>query len=870
MDRLELCEIVNHLASNCGEFLKVYEKHPIFKASSYQAPNDDDKRGPMRRALALSVLYDSVYERFVSVTHDEELTGRHGVHDDNKMLGKVEFFRELRIEADKFGGGKERACTFDAMHSLVQCLESTCLASVEGLLTVGEQATLKAMKTTYPHKRASLVGVIARAAALRYHEPSPKGWASEPAGDGGTMKRLWHELKGALSSVHATEMDKFISSVSALSPHASEDEKVSDDLERNGLYLKCYYDCLVFTGVGKDLEGEWYEAGAEASQSQLRTGRLDACDAGADGCKTMNELVDAIHPLQRCMLFSKCAFYFSKLIEKLHKEDSSGWRVAKMFADGTLCDGFPNFLEEADLPATRKELSGLLLQKWSTWPLSTVLGVCTMCDAEHGARFLFEIAAGKGNGEAGAPETPNVGEEWFGRIALFDLYVKLTMAPPMVLQSCMLNHFLAKDYAELMDDESSLKWRRSMAVFAIREICNRTDPVALARRVSDYLDAAHDGPKIQHLLHPLVRHGAIAGSTGLASWSPADIANMLSMIRGWAPIDESDGTQRFPKTEVTKAMSKRELVVALLDSWFPKMMLVTDAHHRAKARLLKSGKSEFMSSMGDVYKEMSTRTGDRGHLVAFLPDVLYKTKPFVRFVRNVQRHCTGRRPLFSVRTDGSALVNGSYPGTKATPTLGGVADKLTFETISRQYNVRPRFAVEECVHPEIDGWDQDELEVDHQYTPVSGAEWHVSAPKVVFNVDKTSHVGYDGEWVGKPSTSTSSDAASKEAYGESNRKRTIESTCAVVWRDVDGVGLDGKPTAVKREIIGYFANDDTRDFFDVMSCAMETWGSNGTLVQPCCLIVDKDVCAPRHLLETIATSGVEESADDAVNPDDTP
>ncbi len=860
MDKIELCDIVSHLARECGEFLKVYEQHPIFRASSYQAPDEGDRRGPMRRALALSLLYDAVYERFVSVTNDEELTGRHGVHEDHEMLTKLAFFRELRVEADKFGGGRERACTFDAMHSLLQCLESTCLASVEGLLTVGEQATLKAMKTTYPHKRASLVGVIERAAALRYHEPSPKGWESEPAGDGSGMSRLWGELKGALSSVHATEMDKFISSVSALSNHAHEDERVSDGLACNKEYLKCYYDCLVFIGVGKDLDGEWYEAGAE--ESPLHTGHLDACDAGADGCKTMDELVDASHPLQRCMLFSKCAFYFSKLIEKLHKEDSSAWRVAKMFADGKLCDGFPDFLKMADLPPTRKELSGLLLQKWSTWPLSTVLGVCGMCDAEHGARFLFEIAAGVI--ETTVPNNPpNVGEEWFGKIALFDLYVKLTMAPPMVLQSCMLNHFLAKDYGELMDDESSLKWRRSMSAHAIREICNRTDPVALARRVSEYLDAAHDGPKIQHLLHPLVRHEAIAGTTGLASWSPADIANMLSMIRGWTGVEGLEDGGRFPDTVVTKAMSKRELVVALLDSWFHDGMLVKDAHHRAKARLLKSGKSEFMSSMVDVYKEMSTRKIERGHhLVAFLPDVLYKTKPFVRFVRNVQRHCTGRRPLFSVRTEEFAIERGSNPGTKGTPTLGGVADKLTFETISRQYHVRPRFAVEECVHPEIDGWDQDELEVDHQYTPLSGAEWHVSAPAVVFNVDETSHVGYDGEWVGKPSTS--SDAASKEAYGESNRKRTIESTCAVVWRDVDGVKLEGMPTPVKREIIGYFANDDTRDFFDVMSCAMETWGSNGKMVQPCCLIVDNEVCAPRHRLEMIATSGVDECADDEV------
>ena len=121
MDKIELCDIVSHLARECGEFLKVYEQHPIFRASSYQAPDEGDRRGPMRRALALSLLYDAVYERFVSVTNDEELTGRHGVHEDHEMLTKLAFFRELRVEADKFGGGRERACTFDAMHSLLQC-----------------------------------------------------------------------------------------------------------------------------------------------------------------------------------------------------------------------------------------------------------------------------------------------------------------------------------------------------------------------------------------------------------------------------------------------------------------------------------------------------------------------------------------------------------------------------------------------------------------------------------------------------------------------------------------------------------------------------------------------------------------------------
>jgi len=311
-------------------------------------------------------------------------------------------------------------------------------------------------------------------------------------------------------------------------------------------------------------------------------------------------------------------------------------------------------------------------------------------------------------------------------------------------------------------------------------------------------------------------------------------------------------------------MSKRELVVALLDSWFPGGMLVKDAHHRAKARLLNSGKSEFMSSMGDVYQEMSTRTigSGRAHLVAFLPDVLYKTKPFVRFVRKVQRHCTGRRPLFSVRTKQHSEEASSLSASRGV-TFGGVADKVTFETISRQYNVVRRFAVDECVHPEIDGWDQDELEVDRKYTPLSGAEWHVTAPNDAFNVDKTNHVGYDGELVGKQTTP----AGGSDAVYNAERTKMIDSLCAVVWRDAESpnpdAGLGKKKTVHKREIIGYIANDDTRDFFDVMSCAMETWATNGKMVQPCCLIVDTKVCAPRHLLETIATSGVDESVDDA-------
>ena len=409
--------------------------------------------------------------------------------------------------------------------------------------------------------------------------------------------------------------------------------------------------------------------------------------------------------------------------------------------------------------------------------------------------------------------------------------MKLTMAPPMVLQSCFLNTFLAVDYKDLMDDESSMEWRKMATTRAIREICKRSDPVALARRVSDYLDAAHDGPKIQLILHPLVRTAAIAGTSGLASWKMDDLANMLAMIRGW---DTSNATS-FPMTAVSKSMSKRELLVALLKGWFSPTMDVHDPEHRAKARLLKSGRTEFMSRMGDVYREMCTRAGPRVHLVAFLPDVIYKTKPFVRFVRNLQRHCTTRRPLFSIRTGDS--VSPVVPTT--TNLAHAVADGVTFDTISRQYNVDVRFD-NAVVHPEIDPWDQDEAQVDRQYTALPGADWHVTRPDVVFALDSTGFIGFDGKWI----------------EDDAPRRTKVESeVCAVIWRDVDG----------ERQIIGYIAKDDTRDFYDVISCAIETWAANGHEIQPCCLVMDKGVCAPGHLIQTFATTGVEEDSVDVVN-----
>ena len=838
--------LIRDLAQNAPAFLEIFTTHPIFAASSFQQPaaGTDPHDAAMHRAVGLAVIFDDTLRKFNDVCHDTELTKKHPVLKTMKDFTKLAFLERVKIEANAYGSGTDRPCTFNSIDALVAHLESTVIDAISGLLTLGEQAVLKAMQHVYAKRRACLIGMVERAEELRFHDPSSGKWTSEQAGsmvvDHGKphppIQRLWKELKLALAHVHKVEVDKLDAFAAALAQHTESSHE--DEAHTNNItYLTAYYDALIYTGVGKTIEGEWYRAGAE--KSTLNLGSMHTADADADGSgMTMQDLRSANNPIQRCTMFSKCAFYFSTMVEKLRENDGeiAAWRIADMFAKGELCTGYPNFLDVAKLPPSRTEINSLLHKPWCSWPIATVLSVCTMCDAEHGARVMFSMATCAKN------QNP-IDEKWFGKIPFFDLYVKLVMAPPMVLQTCFLAHFLAKDFDHLMQEESTKSWRQAAVLIALREVCTRTDPVATARRMSDFLNAAHDGPKIQRLLHPIIRNAQRALNEGLAHWKVSSLTCMINVIKGW------DGTAKdtFPDiTGMKHDWSKRNVIIHMLKAWFADGMEVNNPMHRAKARLLEAGSQDFLQRMGEVYKEMfflkgpPTTTNGTLRPVAFLPDVVYKIKSFIEFVRRVQRHCTTRRLLFHVARppDPNGDDMTTLEGDKM---LMAPADKHTFNTITRQYTVPERFEINTAPHPEVDAFNQDADQVDRKgYDVPPAATWNITRGYVTLG--KNGHIDRDGNFVRPPESGTPSPSLNL----------LKESTAATVWRHMS----DGT-----NQLIGYIQYDDTRDFFDVMARALEIFLAMGHHNQPCSMLIDRLVCSPNHDIAMFATTGEEHTAD---------
>jgi len=830
-----------NLAKNYPSFLKIYEQHPIVKASTYRPEAGEDSSLNFHRTCALHVIYTAVHERHRVVVEDKELTDRHGAHAKTRpFMTMGSFEKHVKDEADRFSEGTKQPCTFDAIAALLYDLEHTTLSdSTTGLLTLGEQAVMKAMQEVYPKTHAALVENRTQIKNMRHHQvASARGWSSEVNTSGKTIEKLWDELKTAINYEHIDQIDKYIHSVDIKMYHPDLLPDAADDSDaKTARYLQLYYDALIFTGIGNDVDSSWYTTGVErhtlpAAETPKTQGPTHP--AGL----TMKQL-QYDPQLQRSKLFSKAAYYFANLVQSLHGDEEPTWKIAKMFSEGTLCVGYPQFLDHAKIAGNieRKELLPFLSEKFSNWPISTVLSIATLCDEVKGTHFIYKLIAP--DIPITNPSAPPVNEKWLGKINLFALFTQLVMAPPLIFQTCLINHFLAEDYAQFMDNDAGIASREHTAIVAVRKICHRTDPVGVATRISQYLSSAFNGPKSDTLIHPLFRQQF----KGLPHWTPQDIGNMLGYVDGWQTPDV------FPpsSTIFKRGQTGRQLIVALFNAWFPGGMNVNSQLHRAKALILSSANKVFVGYMGEAFKEMCATVQPADAVmtsgpVAPLPHVIFKAKPFVKFVRKMQRHCNTRRPLFTIkrREDPSISFAAKHQHMdyqiSETP-----ADPLAFNVLSRQYAVPSRYPMgfSSAIHPTADPFNQEDDQIDRNYKTEKGAQWNITRPFGRESLVPGSG-GYPKAFMSTEGVHMTQDPDPTAFHSE--LEHLIERTTAVIWSESNKVVT----------IVGYVAADDSRDFFDVLTRALEVYMATGDPVQPSCIAIDQDLCSPLQTLEDIA------------------
>jgi len=198
-----------------------------------------------------------------------------------------------------------------------------------------------------------------------------------------------------------------------------------------------------------------------------------------------------------------------------------------------------------------------------------------------------------------------------------------------------------------------------------------------------------------------------------------------------------------------------------------------------------------------------------------------------------------RRPLFGITRRDTKL-----PSLTETLALEGVelsetpADKRVFDVLSRQYAIPTRFPMgyEAEMHPSGDPFNQEDDQIDRQYKIQGGAEWNITRP--FSTVNRKAFLSLEGVHM-------ASDTAPFLDDYNAQLTQIEKRTAAVVWSQ------SGKCVT----IVGYIAADDNRDFFDVVTRALEVYMATGRHVQPCSIAIDPDICSPSYPIQDIAGDG---------------